>query len=260
MKQLVLKSNAKKGQATTELAILGAVVMMVLAYLLQQGYIYNSRQALEMYTFRKALELSRKEQKGISLTVIRDIITPSFFTGLNRQRLMASSSIEHNPHIMYIPYEEDPEHTPSRQLVQMDEAMIKNKIFFEVPPTKIKIEIRDSGEPPEWQWMGSAISGIDPQTKSVKLTERTSEYKNVTATSEDYYQKNIAKTLETKDVIPTQIEFDDEERIIENYTKDDWENEIIKVEVAKATIPKDLELTLEEKVRREKHVQTPISH
>src|SRR3989338_3677666 len=108
MKQLVLKSNAKKGQATTELAILGAVVMMVLAYLLQQGYIYNSRQALEMYAFRKALELSRNQQRGINLTVIRDVVTPSFFTGLNRQRLMASSSVEYNPRMMYIPYAEDP--------------------------------------------------------------------------------------------------------------------------------------------------------
>lgn len=252
--------NNKRGQATTELAIMGAVVIMALAYLLQQGFFYNSRQALEMYTFRKALELSRSNQRGVNLTVMRDIISPSFFTGLNRQRLMATSSVEHNPYLLYTAYREDPEDIASWQLIQMGDAMISKGSFFQVPPTLVKIETEDNQDLDEgdrWNWVNSAVSEIDPQTLPAKITRRTSDYTYITNASENNLEKSITKTLETHDKIPTAVNFENPEDIITNYTNDDWEGQINSVEVEGATIPKNINLILEETIRREKSAATP---
>lgn len=260
MKKLSLRF-VKKGQATTELAIMGTVVIMVLAYLIQQGYIYNCRQALEMYAFRKTLELSQSEERGINLTVIRDVISPSFFSGLNRQRLMASSSIEYNPYKIYTPYAEDPEDVPSRQFIQLNEAMIRNGDFFEIPPTKVRVERRDDqgqvAQDTEWMWVASSVNEIDPQNLPVRVTRRTSNYNYGTTITEDRQNRVISKDLESEDIIPTVITFEDEQRTVDNYFTEDWEGRISSVGLDTSTIPKNINLILEETIRREKSVQTP---
>jgi len=249
MPQLLLLLGRKKGQATTELAIMGAVIVMVLGYLLQQGYIYNSRQALEMYTFRKALELSRNEKRGIILTVMRDVIVPSFFTGLNRQRLMATSSVEYNPDIMYIPYEEDPEDVPNRQLIQVGEAMIRKGSFFVVPPTKMLMKSTKDQEPAKPMWTTSSVSEFDTQTVPKNTS---SNYNYTTTSSEVWFFKTINKTLENSEKIPMNITFNNNTTLESDFKKEDWKNEITYVHAYPDTIPKNLNLTIEEKLRRQK--------
>jgi len=264
MKWLGRKLN-KKGQATTELAIMGTVVIMLLAYLLQQGYVYNCRQALEMYAFRKALETSRGQQRGINLTVIRDIISPSFFTGLNRQRLMATAAVDYNPSIQWIPYLEDPEDISSRQLLQVGEAMIRKGSFLEIPPTLAKIETKDNQAAPDserWQWMNSAVSEIDPQSEDVKVTQRTSKYNYDTTISESQLSKSVDKTLRSEDTIPTVINFEPQERIVQSYVNDDWEGDILMnadgtPKITIQNIPADANLVLDEVIRRDKVASTP---
>jgi len=243
------RKRNKKGQATTELAIMGSIVIMLLAYLVTQGYIYNARQSLEMYAFRKALELSRGQERGIDLTVIRDVFVPSFFSGFNRQRLMAQSSVEHNPWKVWIPKAEDPEDVPTRKLIQLNDGMIKQGYFFEVPPTKATIVVPDSGDP---KWINSPISEIDPQNKSTKST-----YTNYTAVVSSAKQQRVGKVNASTDTIPTAIVFErDEDRIRNNYLKDDWKGEISSVDIDEGTIPKDVNLILEETVTRDKDVRT----
>jgi len=252
-KNILTKTN-KKGQATVELAIMGTIVIMLLAYLLQQGYLYNARQALEMYTFRKALELSKRsyQEKAVNLTVIRDVMLPSFFTGLNRQRLMASASVEYNPWIVYTP--KKPQYTSGIQLIQLGEGMIQKGSFFQVPPTKIRIK---SDESDDWLWMNSSVREIDPQTEEFKGTSRVSGYSNITRVSEDASAKRAHKTISSQDIIPLPITFEDKRKIEKDYWQQDWEGEYREVEVDANTIPKDIKLTLEEKVERAKDVQTP---
>lgn len=257
-----ISRRRNKGQATTELAILGAVVLMLLGYLLQQGFVYSNRQALEMYSYRKALQLSRSQQRGITLTVIRDLIAPSFFTGLNRQRIMATSSLEHNPWMLYNPEEGTPQDIPTRQLIQMGDAMIRKGYMLEVPPTKMKVLTKDNeGEGAEWTWASSAISEIDPQTKDVKGTTRTSDYSSTAIVREDAQGKRFNKELRTYDVVPTAIEFDKAEDIKKSYKMEDWEENLIydaegnpRVEIEE--IPQDIEIILDETIERTKDVTT----
>jgi len=267
-----LKRSNKKGQATTELAIMGTIVLMLLGYLLQQGFTYNTRQALEMYTFRKALQLSQKGVPnatldktltktfpiGVNLTVIRDVIAPSFFSGISRQRLMATSSVEQNPYILYTPKEKDPADLPTRQFLQAGEAMIRNGYLFEIPPTKVMVATTSSAG--EWLWTPSSVSEIDPQTESttkpVNKTPRTSHYTYLTTITENSQNKTTKKELQSQDNIPTKVTFEDETRIKTNYTTEDWDpdNHITAVNVA--AIPNDVTLTLQETVARSKNVVT----
>lgn len=259
----LIYSNPKKGQATAELAILGSILIMLLAYLVQQGYLYNARQALEMYTFRKALELSRspEQERGITLTVIRDVISPSFFSSINRQRLMSSASVDLNPWVVYTPNE--PEHIPNRQLLQMGEAMIRNKLFFEVPPTKIKIETegnQDQAEEDKWQWVNSSVRELDASIEHAQV--KSSEYNYTTTVRETNIDKAISKELSSRDTVNTIITFDDALRIAQNYFVDDWtpvgdDSHILDVEIAEDTIPRGLELRLNETLRKAKTTTTP---
>lgn len=255
MNRLALKKN--KGQATTELAIMGTVVLMMLAYLLQQGYFYNSRQALEMYAFREALQLSRAQERGISLTVSRDIVVPSFFSALSRQRLMASSSVEVNPYKLYAPDEDSPQDISSYQLLQMDEAMIRDGKFIMVPPTKVKMESDEGGQ---WQWMNSSIREIDAQIPPIQPTPPSAPtniytYAYQTSVLEDGQAKTITKNLETQDNIDRKITFEDKEKMMDDYNKDTTDTKI--EDIDDTTIPSEITFSLNESIGRGKTTTTP---
>lgn len=248
----IRKYRNKKGQASTELAVMGSVLIMLLAYLVQQGFLYNNRQALEMYTFRKALELSRDQERGIALTVSRDVIIPSFFSGLSRSRIQAIGIVECNPWMQYTAYAEDPEHVPSLQLLQIGEVMIRKRLYFQVPPTKVKVDYVDSeddGETPEFMWVSSS-----PQEGYALATK---EHSYVTEISEDSAGKSVRKTLQRKETIPQTFIFSTKEEIEKSYIDDDWEGILVNVEVDPNSIPKNLTLVQEETVERKKDVSTP---
>lgn len=254
MNRLALKKN--KGQATTELAIMGTIVLMALAYLLQQGYFYNSRQALEMYAFREALQLSRAQERGISLTVSRDVITPSFFSGISRQRLMASASVEINPWKVYVPEEDTPQDVARYQLLQINEAMIRDGKFILIPPTKAKV--KPEGEDSKWQWIDSSIREIDPQMPSQEQAtpfKNISNYTYLTSASEDSRAKTIAKNLSTQDAIDRGITFEEREKIINDYNLNSTDSEMEDLE--ESTIPSGIKFTLSEQVLKEKTTTTP---
>ncbi|MCX5712482.1 MAG: pilus assembly protein [Candidatus Omnitrophica bacterium] len=260
MNRLCRKHN-KKGQATIELAILGSVVIIVLAYLLQQGFIYNAKQSLEMYTFRQSLRLSRMYERGVTLTVIRDVFVPTFFTSLSRQRLMATSSVEYNPWMVYTP--NNLTDLSSYRLFQIGDAMIKNDSYFAVPPTKMKIDtVAKAGE---WLWTSSMIKDIDPQNfeglQPRDRGQRTS-VSNLTQVSENQQSKTITKSLSSADSIPTIIQFEELPRIVQTQLADNsWvpagkPDQITGIQIEAGTIPANMKFQLEEVATRSKTTTT----
>jgi hypothetical protein len=246
------------------LAILGSIVLILLAYLLQQGYTYNAKQSLEMYTFRQALRLSRTYEKGITLTVIRDIFNPSFFSSLNRQRIMATASVEYNPWKLYAPNVK--EDIASRRLFQIGDAMIVNDTYYEIPPVRMKVATKGNSDP-GWMWSGASIQDIDPQSFGGVDTQpaakvRLSSSRNTALVRETAQAKIIKKDLTTIESIPTIIIFDDAEKIQENQLKDSsWipntENEYVEsVQVKSADIPFNVQFQLEEQATRSKETTT----
>lgn len=238
--------NKNKGaQAIAELAIAGAILIMLLGYLLQQGYIYNMKQAVEMYTFRKALQLSRDQQREIILTVIRDVIVPSFFTGLNRQRTMSTASVEYNPYLIYEPKEDTPRDIGTRRLIQINELMIQEDRFLEVPPTLVTTE---KGGEKTTRWETSQIAELDSQENK----RSTTTYKYVTDVSEDEEAKTLAKSLTATEDVSTIIKFEPAAEVKKTLEEDDPGTTVTVGEV-----PKDVEIVFREKTTKDKLVTTP---
>jgi len=254
-----------KGQATAELAIMGTIVIMLLGYLMQQGFIYNARQSLEMYTSREALYKSRQLERGVALTVMRDVFVPSFFSGLSRQRLMSSASVSADPWNQYIP--DKPTDLPTVQLVQLGETMIRKGVFFKVPPTYVRVVTnRNANEDvdKQWQWFNSGTSSIDaPATGTLPTTanQKGSAYSNDFSVTENTDSKRIEKSLSSHDVINSTVEFEEGSTVRQNYIDNDWsadgaEEHVLSVTVDNATIPSDAKFILEETVTRSKDVTT----
>ncbi len=256
MNKLLLRNqqSPRKGQATTELAIAGALVIMMLGYLMQQGFIYNSRQALEMYTFRRAVELSKAKERGVALTVSRDVVVPTFFTGIARQRLVSSTSVEINPWMLYIA--DNPADVGTYQLIQMNEKMIRQGQYILVPPSQVKISQVDQEEAPEWEWTTSMVREFDPQDpahRSVSVApDKQSNYTNTATISEDSSNKTVHKSLVSRDIESRAVNFENAAKVIESTSKDP---DITGVEVG--VIPPNITFTVDETIERTKNVSTP---
>lgn len=253
----IRRNRGAKAQATTELAVMGAIIITVLSVLLQQGYLYNCRQALEMYTFRQALKLSRdgiynestgkKLPVGVNLTVIRDIFVPSFFTGLNRQTLQATASVEYNPYIMYVPDEESKgKDMPTRQLVQVNDAMIRNNRFIEVPPSLLVVQ-RKGEAAPEPAWVTSNVSEMDFEADRRSNYTYTTRVKEFKLPGRGKSQKEITKKLTSTDTIYGVIDFQKPEDLAKSY-----EDEEKGIETISGQTPERIDLFLQETVTREK--------
>lgn len=99
---MVMKMRLNRtGQATTEMAILGSLLLIALAGMLRYGQIMAKQQELQMYSFRKALsKIDEAYDRGIgrvSYSVYKDIhmvdLFAKYYDGRQRRRLSASNSI-----------------------------------------------------------------------------------------------------------------------------------------------------------------------
>ncbi|MFA6217557.1 MAG: hypothetical protein WDL87_07935 [Candidatus Omnitrophota bacterium] len=254
LKQHIQKKRIK-GQATTELAVAGVIIIMMLGYLMQQGFVYNSRQALEMYTFRRALQLTKSSERGVNLTVTRDLIVPSFFSSIGRQRIQAASSVEINPWIIWMAKEDEPQDIGTYQVLQLDEKMIRDNQYVLIPPTLAKIKQADDEEDPEWMWVPSPVREIDPQT-ALTLPAKTAAYSYTTNISENRTtkEKETTKTLTSQDIMQRGITFQTAAKMKADYLKDP---DIASAEVNGGSIPDSAIITIDETVTKTKNVRTP---
>jgi len=242
---------------------MGAAVLMALLVLVQQGFMYKARQGLEMYTFRQALYMSKSTGRGIDLTVMRDIVTPSFFAGLSRDRLQASASIEANSWDLYTASAKDPstgagddspQDIPTYQLLQVGEAMIQNGHFLQIPLTRMKVETKD-GKGKDWSWKTSSIRELDAQNVGTDDSNRSTEY-NYAKTNREVSTGNTMKsihsnTYDSQEKNYVKITFQPADEIKEDYKKNDWEDNIeSEAKVSVHDIPADAGVMLDEKLRR----------
>ena len=234
----------KKGQATTELAIFGSLIIMILAYLVQTGFVANAKQALEMYTFREALKLSFAHKRGITLTVIRNVVTPSFFSTLSRQPFMATTSVDTNCEKLYLP--ENAQDVSTYQLMQIGETMIRNEFFFAIPRMKVwKRGYENEDGDADWSWDNAIPDEIDYQENT-----KTSKYNYSTAVRETSRYREVSKAQENEEIFPVTITFKDRDSILDARNIIGEDGEITDVDAT--TIPHDVTLTLNETIRREK--------
>jgi hypothetical protein len=169
---------------------------------------------------------------------------------------MASSSVDFNPWIMWQP--DKPQDLPTKQLLQVGEGMIRNGIFFEVPPTHIYMvtNANEDEEDSQWQWQNSSPRqiGIQPYKES--------NYAYSTEIMETPDTKTVEKNLASADRIYAPITFESEARITSETLAEDWtaegdDDHIKNFNVDSGTIPANINLILDETVYKGKTVTTP---
>jgi len=266
-----------KAQATAEMAIMGSILIFVLGFLLSHGVSSKDRQGLEMYTFRKALQLSRENDRGINLTVIREGLSPTLSPAIGRSRMMASASVEINPWKIWQPgpgendpngKDSDPEDTPSWQLLQIGDAMIADKAFLKIPPTLMQVVTKEdqdkNREKDMWMWRQSSIRelGNPNEPKTFDYTYQTDINETSTGVCGSA-RKNTTQRLASDDIIPIPITFEyydtsSGRNIDADYKKDDpyqgtgADEEIKAVNIRQSTVPKDIIFYQKEKIQRQR--------
>ncbi len=253
-----------RGQATAELALMGTVILMLLGYLMQQGTLYNARQGLEMYAYREALRQSKASERGATLTVVRDVVTPSFFSGLSRQRIMATASVDTNYNKLYEP--DEPEDVGSKQYLQIGDAMILNQRLIEIPRIKVNVNYDGDDEDAKDQWVTASIKEIDAQRLSSRSSayhyNSRNQYPNRTGNTLPRQNRIITKELKNEEAADLGLTFEDANTVTQNYYDNDWtangeDGHVDSASTYANTIPQTAVIRLSETITRDKRTVTP---
>lgn len=105
------KDFTRCGQSTTEMAILGTILLLSLAGMLRWGQVMNKQQELSMLCFRKALDKAYSDYSGgsgfgaASYRMLKRtrVVEPfnKYYTGRQRQQIGAGNSIFWDPDVLY---------------------------------------------------------------------------------------------------------------------------------------------------------------
>lgn len=237
------KTTSSKAQVLAELAVMGAVIFMLLGYLFQQAFIAQQRQATEMYAFRKALQLSNDNEKSVNLRVIRDVVVPSFFSRINRQRINAVSAVDTNHRYVWKGNSEDS--AASASFLQIGDAMIINNELFNISPMQIKPRGNSDSI---WTASSFSLDEMIEGTSAAQLKKSsTTQYEYVTNIAENGQDRRMSKTLEYQVVnAPLEINYPSAEEIIK-----ESEGDIEAVNVLPADIYLDFKETIKKSISHE---------
>jgi len=255
------KGKSKTGQATMELAIFGSVAMLILAALINYGQTLAMQQQLEMYAFRRALQLSRaRKQDGaarqVGFTVFREVYPVALLApGVERQRLSGSASINWESDSGTLTGE-DPEDF-SADYWQLGGRQIKNHEMIELPKMKVNRDIDKSevrgflesvinffltggGEDDMDMWVSVPVEGAELNALSNATSrQNTTETAGITTNSaRDWRDENNVQTL-----------------VIQSDAKiKQWDPKINTIYEK----PSDIVIGERERVIKNKHWETPV--
>lgn len=194
----MMRGFGRRGQSTTELAILGTILLLAFAALLKWGQIWNKQQEISMLCFRHALEKAYYDYRGGSgfggasyktMNFFRSIEPfNKYYTGSQRQQVAAGNTILWDPDLLYA-----------------DEGD-KPKTYYNIDGDE-----HDLGKDVKiWDVRTNTVTHID----NLRLEKRTDS-----RAAEDYVKANIYEDRET--IIKLE---DGADRIIdthEEYNKDE---------------------------------------
>lgn len=154
-KKMVKCLGQRLGQATTEIAVFGIIILVVFGVLLRYAQMYNAQQEAQMYAFRKSLELAQKryndERYGaVTLVAMKEYLPVDLFSS-EPQMTYATGSSSINIEAKQQFYERD---NPSEirenapiTYYQIGNEMIENNELIEAPYMFVKRKIDYSKGP-----------------------------------------------------------------------------------------------------------------
>lgn len=155
------KVNSKLGQATTEIAVMGILILVVFGVLLRYAQMMNAQQELKMYTHRRALELAKDRRDAgrygsVSLTAMREVFPVNIFsTQREPTYVSASSTISMHEETGYFTRDGDVDKTQPEfvgvSYYQIGADMINNDEVIEMPYMMVNRKI-DPDKSPTTAW------------------------------------------------------------------------------------------------------------
>lgn len=265
--------TSKLGQAITELATIGVIMLVVLGALLRYGQMMSAQQEIKMYAHRKALELAKMRRDSgeygqVSLVAMKEIFPVNIFSSAREPTYVsASSSVSLHEGTGYykdgIPDRTQPEHV-GVTYYQIGANMINNNQVLVMPSVLLKRKIDEDNAPTtavdaDMNWLKDVFSfgqsGNDPEDyeslEPVSIVNmhqfirsiRSNKYESSeTPTDSSYDEEDVLTTTQT-----TTYEFIDEETLKE------WDEDIIEL----IDMPEDVVIQQIKTVEQEREWTTP---
>lgn len=246
-KKIVRCLGETLGQATTEIAVMGTIILVIFGVLLRYGQMFNAQQEAQMYAFRKSLELAQKRTNdakfgGATVVVTKEYQPVDLFSSEPQPSMVSGSStvtLENKQTYFDTDNPVAGEDGPATYY-QMGNDMIKNNELIEVPYMYVKRKIGKDKAPRTP--MDSTIDVLDKMGGGAKTEYNayqsapfweTNQTTNSTYTSKEqriaYYSSGVksdysevsSKDLNTNttyEVEPTGKIYDSDEFIKEIYS------------------------------------------
>lgn len=188
--------RSKSGQALLELAVFGALALMIVASMINYGLMLNRQQEMDMYAFRRALQFSQarynddEADREVTFTASQEILPVNLLDrSVDRQQVTGSGTVnwEMDPSTLN---GEDANDYPT-QFWQWDKQMITNNEAVQMPRMYVKrnredkkprgfidwvVEIVSAKSHSQKIWMAAPIEqSLKDSTKITNVTETTTE-------------------------------------------------------------------------------------
>ena len=154
------KLISKLGQATTEIAVMGILILVVFGVLLRYAQMMNARQEIKMYTHRRALELAKVRRDtdkyaSVSLTAMKEVFPVNIFSSEREPTYVSASSTisMHEDTMYYSDFDLNrtrPEHV-GVSYYQIGADMINNNEVIVMPYMQVKRKV-DKDKAPKTPW------------------------------------------------------------------------------------------------------------
>lgn len=157
----------KRGQAATELAIFGSIMLIIVGAMVNYGQTLATQQELEMYAFRRALQLSRARindngaARQVGFTVFKEVYPVNLLeSGVAKSRISASASVDWESDAGDFDTENPNPTDFGTQYWQLGRRMIRDNQLIELPKMKVKRQ-RDETETRGFlEWLINSITGL----------------------------------------------------------------------------------------------------
>lgn len=162
------KIKNQQSQATAELAVIGALILVAFGVVMSYVQSANIQQSLQMRAFRKALAKSHEDRKEISYTIVKDapvIDVQDWFGRPNTSRAIVSSRVCAIP---YDDFDVDIEDKDDRESLEIYEI---NGVQHTVEPIKVKVSY-DNGDDVS-MWVSAPIQDTEYRTAKTRQGGRS---------------------------------------------------------------------------------------
>lgn len=227
----------ERSQALSELAILGALILLGFGAVLSYTQTMNTQQSLQMRAFRRALHKSRQMNKVVSYTIVKDAPTINvgdLFGRPDTSRAGGSATVSA---IRRDPLFADPDDRDERSRREYYEI---NDQVYEIAPIKVRIEYEDDDYE---TWVPAPIRDVQYLTRkqrsgSLNKSENTSAVSTTRSGSVTAANTTIL-IMEDRAI----FEQDYLDGLLDNVTQDPWERRF-EMERSSLNLARYLELGL----------------